>query len=364
MIDSTNPSVAADTILTPNGGEYLKGSTGTGILITWNPTKASDTNLGSTPITLSYSTNGSTWTMIASSLANTGSYLWTGIPALNTATVRVKITATDLAGNLSADTSDADFTVDSTLPNIAVNTPPTPPNNSYISAGGFDIQAQGSDTNLSKISYAFDDGTLYWNESTTGWLGIPQWNDICVNAATCATANYTVVPTLTDGHIYHLLLRVTDLAGNTRDSSTYTYTADLVAPNITTTLTPDAYFSGSVNIAGTSSDARSGVSSAKISILRESDNAYWSGVGGFAGITPITLSTVTSNAYANWSYTGFSMPAGDLDGTSYIVTRSATDNAYKSNNTGSGITRILKDSTGPIIAANVWVNPASTAFWK
>ncbi len=135
VIDSTNPTVAIDAITTPNGGEYLKGSTGSGITITWNTGKVSDTNLGSTPVTLAYSTNGSTWNTIASGLGNAGTYLWTGVPALNSATVRIKLTATDLAGNTSTDISDADFTIDSTLPNIAVITPPTPATSSFISAG-------------------------------------------------------------------------------------------------------------------------------------------------------------------------------------------------------------------------------------
>ena len=133
-IDSTNPAVAADTITSPNGGGYFKGSTGTGIAISWNPAKLSDTNLSPTPITLEYSTNGTLWNTIASNLANSGSYLWSSLPALNAATVRIRLTATDLVGKTGTDTSDADFTIDSTLPTITINTPPTPPNNAFISA--------------------------------------------------------------------------------------------------------------------------------------------------------------------------------------------------------------------------------------
>lgn len=77
VVDSTNPSVTSDALVFPNGGEYLKGSTGTGILIEWNPLKISDANLADSPIALSYSLNsGADWTSIASGLANSGTYLW------------------------------------------------------------------------------------------------------------------------------------------------------------------------------------------------------------------------------------------------------------------------------------------------
>lgn len=55
-VDSTNPAVASDALTYPNGGEYLKGSTGTGIAILWNPAKITDTNIAASPVTLEYST--------------------------------------------------------------------------------------------------------------------------------------------------------------------------------------------------------------------------------------------------------------------------------------------------------------------
>lgn len=53
--------------------------------------------------------------------------------------VRVRISAIDKAGRVSYDQSDAVFSVDSTLPTVAADVPPTPPNGSFLSSSGFDL---------------------------------------------------------------------------------------------------------------------------------------------------------------------------------------------------------------------------------
>ncbi|MBS1963193.1 MAG: hypothetical protein JST04_13335 [Bdellovibrionales bacterium] len=111
--DVVSPTVA---ILTPNGGETLRG--GATYNITWN---ASDAN-GVVNVGLRYSTDGfSTFTAIASGLSNTGTYAWT-VPSINSATVLVKaIGVNDPAGNGSMDGSDSVFTIDSTAPAAATS---------------------------------------------------------------------------------------------------------------------------------------------------------------------------------------------------------------------------------------------------
>lgn len=138
VVDSTNPAVASDALTYPNGGEYLKGSTGTGIAIVWNPSKITDANIADAPISLEYSTNGSDWISIASSLPNSGSYVWP-VGSVDSNSVRVRIAATDKAGRVSYDQSDSDFSVDSTLPTVTPDVPPTPPSASFLSNSGFDI---------------------------------------------------------------------------------------------------------------------------------------------------------------------------------------------------------------------------------
>lgn len=108
VVDTEDPTV---TVTSPNGSQYWAG--GSTKTITWT---ASDTNFGATPIDLHYTTNGTDWTEIAIGEANDGSYSWSPVPNLDLSTVKVRVTATDLAGNSASDQSDADFTIDSTRP--------------------------------------------------------------------------------------------------------------------------------------------------------------------------------------------------------------------------------------------------------
>jgi|GEM_PF-2341857 len=123
-IDSTPPSIH---LTAPNGGESVMGPTS--FTVTWS---ASDAHLASAPITLQYSTDGgSTWVAIASGIANGGSYAWHPA-ALETANIRMRAIAVDLAGNSSSDDSDAVFTIDTQAPVLASatiqNTSPTTSN--------------------------------------------------------------------------------------------------------------------------------------------------------------------------------------------------------------------------------------------
>jgi hypothetical protein len=108
-------------VTSPNGGEiWTAGSVQT---ITW-------TTLGSFPtVRLLYSTNdGSTWTEIAASTANTGSYPWT-VPATLSTQCLVRIR--DASDNNPYDTSDAVFSI-VPMPTIVV----TSPNGGEIWAAG------------------------------------------------------------------------------------------------------------------------------------------------------------------------------------------------------------------------------------
>jgi len=114
---------------------------------------------------------------------------------------------------------------------------------------------------------------------------------------------------------------------------------------------------------GTGSDNRSGIASVTVQIQRQSDNWYYDGAN-FVNTGAISLLTNTANSYANWSYTGLVMPAGDADGTQYFITYTAIDNAYKVNNTTSHTITIIKDATGPTVAAGVWTNPVGGEIWN
>ncbi|MBN3033281.1 MAG: hypothetical protein JW873_04220 [Candidatus Saganbacteria bacterium] len=108
-IDSLTPVVTVDA---PAGGEKWQG--GVSHYITW---EASDNyNLRAGPISLFYSTNeGTAWFSIVSNLANSGSYNWP-VPAVSTTEMRVRVVATDEAGNTGTAASAANFTVVATAP--------------------------------------------------------------------------------------------------------------------------------------------------------------------------------------------------------------------------------------------------------
>ncbi|NMC41267.1 MAG: hypothetical protein GYA43_08875, partial [Bacteroidales bacterium] len=86
-LDNTAPTVA---LTAPNGGELLRG--GGTFTITWT---ASDAHFGAQPIALHYSTDGcATFPYtITTATENDGSYVWS-VPALESTTVRVRVTAT------------------------------------------------------------------------------------------------------------------------------------------------------------------------------------------------------------------------------------------------------------------------------
>jgi hypothetical protein len=104
VVDTTAPSL---TLTAPNGGETWV--VGTSQNITWT---ATDVCSGVGTLDLYYSTDGGATypNLIASGLANTGSYAWT-IPNAPTTTARVQITARDLSNNAATVSSAANFTI-------------------------------------------------------------------------------------------------------------------------------------------------------------------------------------------------------------------------------------------------------------
>jgi hypothetical protein len=112
LMDAYPPSVE---VIAPNGGELIPGADGS-YNIRWNATDR--VGLPTTPITIRFSSNeGTTWSLIASSQANSGSYPWT-VPAINSATCRVSVEAVDQVGHASSAMSASNFTIDSVRPTV------------------------------------------------------------------------------------------------------------------------------------------------------------------------------------------------------------------------------------------------------
>jgi beta-lactamase superfamily II metal-dependent hydrolase len=104
------PPVTSLTLTSPNGGESWSG--GNSRAITWTSTNVSN-------VKLEYSTNnGSSWTVIASSVAaSTGSYTW-AVP--NTATTQARVRISDAQNGTPTDASDGVFTITSSSPGQVV----------------------------------------------------------------------------------------------------------------------------------------------------------------------------------------------------------------------------------------------------
>lgn len=114
VFDITAPAV---TVISPNGGEVWAG--GQAQTIVWSAADA--VGLIGSPITLSVSyDNGLTWQVIASGVANTGSYSWVP-PLVEADKVRIQVEAVDRAGNVGLDRSDGPFVLDSSPPNAPQN---------------------------------------------------------------------------------------------------------------------------------------------------------------------------------------------------------------------------------------------------
>ncbi len=222
--DSNGPTIA---VTSPNGGEYWAG--GSSHAITWT---ASDTNgVAVNSVVITYSTNsGSTWNALASGEANDGTYTWNPLPSIDFSTVRIRVAATDSAGNSSNDSSNADFTIDSTPPTLAgvtiLNATPTP--------------SRGYLLSYTTLSESISQYCIKENDtSVTGCV----WN-----TASALPDSYTVTATM---NAKVLTVWVRDLAGNQqvtgRDSNSVTYSNVLAISPTSSTLTQTLsieYFEG------------------------------------------------------------------------------------------------------------------------
>lgn len=216
-IDSALPIV---TVLSPSGGEILRG--GTTLNLKWT---ATDANLNSNSIELAYTTDGTTFTNIASGLANsTGSsgYSWT-LPTVSSETYRVRVRAQD-AANFTGQALSEFFAVDSTPPSLELTS----------LVGGQTIRGGGANYAITwkvaqdlhlgsgniKIEYSANSGT--------------SWTTLTSAAPNTGTYNWSVTPT--DGTTYRIRLSVSDFVGNgTTVASSSDFAISSVAPELTQT---------------------------------------------------------------------------------------------------------------------------------
>jgi hypothetical protein len=204
-VDSVLPAGTPD-LTKPDGGEgWLIGSTQT---IEWKKGLVTDANLLTNPVTLKLSSDGGlTWDVIASGLADTGSYAWKvgGLPSNNSL---IWIGYADKAGNVVSDMSLGVFTIfgqDSTPPSVAVTAPTA---NSWVKAA-VKVVASATDAESAIASVKFEISTATpdaWSElalvgkapwETTytppaGWSGPVKVRAIATNGMGLVTTSAVV----------------------------------------------------------------------------------------------------------------------------------------------------------------------------
>ncbi len=213
-LDNVDPSVSLTNYA---GGQLAKG--GASVAVTFT---ASDNNaLAAGPISLDYSTDsGATWTSLATGQNNTGTMNVT-VPAVDSATARFRVTATDAAGRTAVSVSAADFTIDNTPPSLTLTSftggqavkPSTSQNISFTA----------SDTN------GFQANSLLVERSSDGGS---TWTNVATGASNTSPYSWAL-GALADDNDYRIRVSITDAAGwTTSAASGSDFIVDGTAPQL------------------------------------------------------------------------------------------------------------------------------------
>jgi len=340
FIDNAAPVVGSGAITAPNGSETWGG--GTSHNITWTTGSISDVKLKAAPISLKYSTDGgaSFPNAIVSNMTNSGSYNWT-VPSIDNNQVRVQIAVADSVGNVSYDTSNTNFTIDFSAPQVG-DTAVTSPN-------GGEKWVAGSTHPITWNIGAFSDALLKaapisLQYSTDNGATFP--NSIVSGISNSGLYNWTL-PSITLNTV-RVRFVVTDSAGNSSyDTSNAAFKIDGTAPTLAiTSPTDNSVWNGLPPISGTASDSGTGLAQVQVNITRESDTLSWNDSSWSAGVNWVTASGLGSWVVGQpsiWT-TGY-----------YIVKARASDSSGNMYTIPTGF-RMLADSTKPVSAI---IAPAS-----
>lgn len=284
------------------GGQVIAG--GSSQAITWT---ATDTDFGATPISIEVSSDGgSTWSSLSASEANDGSYTW-AVPAVDSATYRIRVIATDISGNSTTSASSSNFIIDNTAPSLSLT---SLTGGQYVSGGSSRaITWTASDTNFGSTPIAIEVSS----NSGTGW------SSVSATEANDGTYSWTV-PSV-DSATYRIRLTATDAAGKTTVvSSTSDFTIDNTSPAITLT----SLTGGQALTAGAS------------------QAVTWTASDTNFGATPILIEA-SSNGGSTWSTVAsseandgtYSWTLPSVDDSDYRVRVTATDLAGRTTTSAS-----------------------------
>ena len=269
VIDTVNPNV---TVTAPTAGFVVASATTD---VTWSATDTSGSGLAASPISLSYSTDGSTYTPIATGLANSGSYTWT-VPIIDQANVTVKVQASDEAGNTGDGVSSV-FAIDRvgpTAPSGTVTPAGTALSGGRVGTASRDITVSGT-TDAQAASVTVSLGT------------ISQTAPVAANAY---AATFTGVA---DG-TYAIIAQAADAHGNLSAQTTIqdnNYVVDATGPALGVFAPLDGSTTSNdlVQVSGAFTDSLAGVNTASLQLtidgVPDESSAVWT-LSAFA-VTPL-----------------------------------------------------------------------------
>jgi len=213
-IDSTSPNVTLTSI---TGGQFLKGAST--VAVTWS---ATDELLAANPISIDLSANGgSTWSSVATGLANSGTYTWT-VPSVDGINYRIRVTAVDAVGWTSSSQSASSFLIDSTAPAITLLS--LTGGQTIPGAQNYTIAWTATDARLTTSPISID----YSNDAGSTWTAIAS--------GLANSGSYTWSVAVADGVQYRVRVRALDQVGNIGTSaSASNFAISSSAPNLTQT---------------------------------------------------------------------------------------------------------------------------------
>jgi hypothetical protein len=336
VIDNGAPVVSSSTLTSPNGGEVW--GAGSSHSITWNSGSITDALLKNDPVTLSYSTDGGVTfsNTIATKLQNSGTYPWT-VPSVSSSTIRVRIAVQDSVGNISYDTSNANFAIDNTPPVSSIAAPLNGAKINTLAAISGSANDAGSGVSLVQVAIQKISAGQYWTGSA--WGGSITW----LGATGTLSWSYNATGIGMTAGTYTVQSRATDAAGNVETpSSGFTFAFDSSAPVSSITLPANnGCYANLFSIAGIAGDAGCGVCSVTVALCNQTDNLYYNG-SAWSGSVPVWLK---AGGTSTWTLS----PATWTNGKTYNIKTRAIDSAGNVETPGGGNTFTL-DQTPPVSA--------------
>ena len=243
----------------------------------------------------------------------------------------------DLAGNVAANTTNANITYDVTLPVITAATPVT-----------------GTFVKDTKVSYTLSEpvlsGTITWTRTggaADGTVHTQALTGAELNSGAHTNITLTNAPTLVDGTIYSIAYDVIDLAGNAAVTITNTnVTYDVSLPVISATTPVAGSYVKDTKVSYTLSEA---ALSGTITWTQTAGT-----VDGTVHTQALTGAELNSGAHTNITLTNAPVL---VDGAIYSIAYDMTDLAGNNAVTVTN-TNVTYDVTAPVVSATAPVNNA------